>query len=169
MWTIFINSKFTIIYFNYTYFQKFIEKKFKNEYGGGFYNWNGLRYLLYEYEMEKVRQRGSQKIDWKLFVKSEKDKVSIEHIYHQTPDNKYWKEQFKGFKKSQLKYFNGSLGNLLPLSQSINSSLQNDSFIDKKIPKLDNEGNKIRQGYNDGSHSEIEVSAYENWNADSIF
>jgi len=40
------------IYFNYTYFQKFIEKKFKNEYGGGFYNWNGLRYLLYEYEME---------------------------------------------------------------------------------------------------------------------
>jgi uncharacterized protein with ParB-like and HNH nuclease domain len=155
-------------YFNYTYFQKFIEKKFKNEYGGGFYNWNGLRYLLYEYEMEKVRQRGSQKIDWKLFVKSEKDKVSIEHIYPQTPDNKYWKEQFKGFKKSQLKYFNGSLGNLLPLSQSINSSLQNDSFIDKKIPKLDNEGNKIRQGYNDGSHSEIEVSAYENWNADSI-
>ena len=118
--------------------------------------------------MEKVRQRGSQKIDWKLFVKSEKDKVSIEHIYPQTPDNKYWKEQFKGFKKSQLKYFNGSLGNLLPLSQSINSSLQNDSFIDKKNPKLDNEGNKIRQGYNDGSHSEIEVSAYENWNADSI-
>ena len=155
-------------YFNYTYFQKFIEKKFKNEYGGGFYNWNGLRYLLYEYEMEKVRQRGSQKIDWKLFVKSEKDKVSIEHIYPQTPDNKYWKEQFKGFKKSQLKYFNGSLGNLLPLSQSINSILQNDSFIDKKNPKLDNEGNKIRQGYNDGSHSEIEVSAYENWNADSI-
>ncbi|KAA6303976.1 hypothetical protein EZS27_044381, partial [termite gut metagenome] len=42
--------------------------------------WNGLRYFLYEYEMEKVRQRGSQKIDWKLFVKSEKDKVSIEHI-----------------------------------------------------------------------------------------
>ena len=54
-------------YFDYTYFQKFIEKKFKS--GGGFYNWNGLRYFLYEYEMEKVRQRGSQKIDWKLFVK----------------------------------------------------------------------------------------------------
>lgn len=66
-------------YFNYTYFQNFIEKKFKS--GGGFYNWNGLRYFLYEYEMEKVRQRGSQKIDWKLFVKGEKDKVSIEHIY----------------------------------------------------------------------------------------
>jgi len=107
-------------YFNYTYFQKFIEKKFKS--GGGFYNWNGLRYFLYEYEMEKVRQRGSQKIDWKLFVKGEKDKVSIEHIYPQTPDNKCWKESFKDYKKQEKHYFQGTLGNLLPLSQSINSS-----------------------------------------------
>src|SRR5690606_14047468 len=53
------NSKET--YFDYTYFQKFIDKKFKS--GGGFYYWNGLRYFLYEYEMEKVRRRGSQKID----------------------------------------------------------------------------------------------------------
>lgn len=155
-------------YFDYTYFQKFIDKKFKNDNGGGFYNWNGLRYFLYEYEMEKVRQRGSQKIDWRLFVKSERDKVSIEHIYPQTPDNKYWKEQFKGFRKSQLKFFKGSLGNLLPLSQSINSSLQNDSFPDKKNPKLDSDGNKIRQGYSDGSHSEIEVAGNEHWNADKI-
>jgi uncharacterized protein with ParB-like and HNH nuclease domain len=155
-------------FFNYTYFQKFIEKKFKNDWSGGFYNWNGLRYLLFEYEMEKVRLRGSQKIDWKLFAKGEKDKVSIEHIYPQTPDNKYWKDQFKGIKKSQLKYFNGSLGNLLPLSQSINSSLQNDSFPDKKSPKLDNDGNKIRQGYNDGSHSEIEVANYSDWNPENI-
>ena len=49
------------VFFNYSYFQNFIDKKFKS--GGGFYNWNGLRYFLYEYEMEKVRQRGSQKID----------------------------------------------------------------------------------------------------------
>ncbi|PZP41760.1 MAG: DUF4268 domain-containing protein, partial [Pseudopedobacter saltans] len=76
-------------FFDYTYFQKFIDKKFKS--GGGFYYWNGLRYFLYEYEMEKVRQRGSQKIDWRLFVKSEKDKVSIEHIYPQTPTHTSWK------------------------------------------------------------------------------
>jgi hypothetical protein len=49
--------------------------------------------------MEKVRQRGSQKIDWKLFVKSEKDKVSIEHIYPQTPTHKIWKQSFKEYKK----------------------------------------------------------------------
>lgn len=161
-------SKTEELYFNYTYFQKFIEKKFKNEYGGGFYYWNGLRYFLYEYEMEKVRQRGSQKIGWKLFVKGEKDKVSIEHIYPQTPDNKYWKQIFKKYKEGTLKYFNGTLGNLLPLSQSINSSLQNDSFFNKKKPKYVENGLKIRQGYSDGSHSEIEVAGYDDWNAENI-
>lgn len=154
------------IYFDYTYFQKFIDKKFKS--GGGFYSWNGLRYFLYEYEMEKVRQRGSQKIDWRLFVKSEKDKVSIEHIYPQTPTHKSWKSSFKGHKKSQLPFFQGSLGNLLPLSQSINSSLQNDCFDDKKKAKYNEKKEKIRQGYSDGSHSEIEVSGYEIWNSETI-
>lgn len=154
-------------YFDYTYFQKFIDKKFKT--GGGYYYWNGLRYFLYEYEMEKVRLRGSQKIDWKLFVKGEKDRVSIEHIYPQTPTDKYWKTKFKDYKKSQQPYFQGTLGNLLPLSQSINSSLQNDSFPDKKSPKFNESLEKIRQGYSDGSHSEIEVSGYEDWNPDNIY
>jgi len=154
------------VYFNYTYFQKYIEKKFKS--GGGFYTWNGLRYFLYEYEMEKVRQRGSQKIDWKLFVKGEKDKVSIEHIYPQTPDNKCWKVNFKGHKKAEQEYLKGTLGNLLPLSQSINSSLQNDCFSDKKNPKYNERNEKIRQGYSDGSHSEIEVATYEEWNPSTI-
>ncbi|UGS22680.1 DUF262 domain-containing protein [Flavobacterium channae] len=153
-------------YFDYTYFQKFIDKKFKS--GGGFYYWNGLRYFLYEYEMDKVRQRGSQKIDWKLFVKSEKDKVSIEHIYPQTPTHKTWKENFKDYKKSQQIFFQGTLGNLLPLSQSINSSLQNDCFDDKKNPKFNDKKEKIRQGYSDGSHSEIEVAGYDIWNPDNI-
>ncbi len=154
------------VYFNYSHFQKFIEKKFKS--GGGFYYWNGLRYFLYEYEMDKVRQRGSQKIDWKLFIKSEKDKVSIEHIYPQTPEEKCWKINFKGLKKTEQAYLQGTLGNLLPLSQSINSSLQNDCFSDKKNPKFNDRNEKIRQGYSDGSHSEIEVASYPDWNAETI-
>jgi uncharacterized protein with ParB-like and HNH nuclease domain len=155
------------IYFDYTYFQKYIEKKFKGG-GGGFYGWNGLRYFLYEYEMEKVKHRGSQKIDWDLFVKGEKDKVSIEHIYPQTPDNKCWEESFKDYTEEELLYFKGTLGNLLPLSKSINSSLQNDCFVDKKMPKYNEQDQKIRQGYADGSHSEIEVSNYTDWNAETI-
>ena len=153
-------------YFDYTYFQTFIDKKFKRNLG--FYYWNGLRYFLYEYEMEKVRQRGSQKIDWKLFVKGEKDRVSIEHIYPQTPDHKEWIQSFKDHKDDNKKFFQGSLGNLLPLSQSINSSLQNDCFTDKKNPKFNDRNDKIRQGYLDGSHSEIEVSNYDDWNAETI-
>jgi hypothetical protein len=155
------------LFFDYEYFKKYLEKQFKN--GGGYYYWNGLRYFLYEYEMDKVRSRGSQKIDWKLFVKGENDKVSIEHIYPQTPENKCWKESFKGYKKLEINIFQGTLGNLLPLSQSINSSLQNDCFIDKKNPKYNERKEKVRQGYADGSHSEIEVANYEEWNAETIF
>lgn len=150
----------------YTQFYTFIEKKFKG--GSGYYSWVALRYFLYEYEMDKVFERGSQKIDWKLFVKGEKDKVSIEHIYPQTPDNKCWKENFKDVKRSDLKYYQGTLGNLLPLSQSINSSLQNDCFEEKKNPKYDDSNKKIRQGYQNGSHSEIEVANYTDWNPDTI-
>ncbi len=167
-WLFYTPENSSKVFFDSGYFQKFIEKKFKSESGGGFYYWNELRYFLYEYEMEKVRQRGSQKIDWKLFVKGEKDKVSIEHIYPQTPDNKCWKESFKEYKKANKKFFQGTLGNLLPLSQSINSSLQNDCFANKKKPKYNERKEKVRQGYSDGSHSEIEVSICEEWNSDSI-
>lgn len=154
------------VFFNYSYFQNFIDKKFKS--GGGFYNWNGLRYFLYEYEMGKVRQRGSQKIDWKPFIKGEKDKVSIEHIYPQTPDNKCWEKAFNDYKETHQKFFQGTLGNLLPLSQSINSSLQNDCFDDKKNQKYNERKVKIREGYLDGSHSEIEVAGYSEWNPETI-
>lgn len=153
-------------YFDYTYFQKYIEKKFKS--GGGYYSWNGLRYFLFEYELEKVNQRGNPKIDWVPFIKGEKDKVSIEHIFPQTPTDKCWKEAFKGCKPTEKNYLQGSLGNLLPLSMSINSSLQNDCFSSKKEAKFNDQSKKVRQGYNDGSHSEIEVSAYDDWTPEAI-
>ena len=96
------------IYFNHIYFKTFIDKKFKNSGNGGFYYWNGLRYFLYEYEMGKVRDRGSAKIDWELFIKSERDKISIEHIYPQTPNNDCWKINFENYGNGNLKYFQGT-------------------------------------------------------------
>ena len=151
--------------FDHSDFLKYIDKKFKT--GVGFYNWNALRYFLYEYEMEKVRLRGSSKIDWRLFVKGEKDRVSIEHIYPQTPDSTNWSANYEKHNGKQL-YLQHSLGNLLPLSQSINSSLQNDSFENKKKPKFNDKNEKIRQGYLDGSHSEIEVATYDEWTPETI-
>ena len=66
-----------------------------------------------------------------------------------------------------MKYCN-SLGNLLLLSLAINASLQNDEFAEKKNPKLNRDGTKARNGYADGSHSEIEVSRCETWGPNEI-
>lgn len=58
----------------------------------------------------------------------------------------------------------GSIGNLLPLAQSINSSLQNDSFDEKKNPTSSD-----RRGYSSGSNSEIEVAKEDVWDAKHIY
>jgi hypothetical protein len=60
-----------------------------------------------------------------------------------------------------------NLGNLLPLSLSINASLQNEGFENKKTIIRDNE-KIIRNGYENGSYSEIEVSKEGEWTADKI-
>ena len=61
------------------------------------------------------------------------------------------------------------LGNLLLLSGAINSSLQNDSFSNKKMAKYNVNRQKIRNGYSDGSHSEIEVSRNSSWGPRQIY
>ncbi len=71
---------------------------------------------------------------------------------------------FRQFKGAEIKMLSGALGNLLPLSQSVNSALQNDSFEDKKHSK-----NTGRRGYENGSHSEIEVSKLQDWTAFEIY
>jgi hypothetical protein len=70
---------------------------------------------------------------------------------------------FRAYTTEEIKLLSNSLENLLPLSQSINSSLQNDSFPEKKNPPSNG-----RRGYVNGSHSEIEVAAEQDWTADNI-
>lgn len=149
-------------------FKQLIKERFEGKREDGFYGWSGLEYFLYEYELHLLRTRGVPKINWLLFTKSEKDKVSIEHILPQTPSNKYWRTRFKEFSSREKKWLNNSLGNLLPLSLSINSSLQNDSFDDKKKTKYDNKSKIIRNGYENGSYSEIELCKEDEWTADMI-
>jgi len=139
-----------------------IEKNFDNN--TGFYSWNPIRYFLYEYEVSLAKKNNLDKLNWNLFTKSEKDKVSIEHILPQTPSKYYWKNAFRQFDSEEITLLSGALGNLLPLSQSINSSLQNDSFEDKKTSK-----SAGRRGYENGSHSEIEVSKESDWSANRIY
>ena len=139
-----------------------IEKHFDNM--GGFYYWNSIEYFLFEYELHLARQNNLDKVSWEMFTKTEKDKVSVEHILPQTPTKYYWRNQFRQFDDEEIALLSCALGNLLPLSQSINSSLQNDSFEDKKHSKSTG-----RRGYQNGSHSEIEVSKETDWTADRIY
>lgn len=137
------------------------ERRFDS--GEGFYSWRDLRYFLYEYEFEKSIENKIQKVDWNLFTRVEKEKITIEHILPQTPTKWYWRNTYRAYSAEEIKLLSASLGNLLPLSQSINSSLQNDSFPDKKNPSTVG-----RRGYINGSHSEIEVAQKTDWMAKNI-
>ncbi|AQT67914.1 hypothetical protein STSP2_01066 [Anaerohalosphaera lusitana] len=142
-----------------------LEKHFDEE--SGFYKWSGLKYFLYEYELSLLSGTRQKKVDWSDLLKTSKDKISIEHIYPQT-DTDDWLQAFKGLDEEDRAAYKMSLGNLLLLSSAINSSLQNDSFNKKKHPKFRNDGTKARNGYSDGSHSEIEVSQHDLWGPDQI-
>lgn len=124
----------------------------------GFYSWRDLRYFLYEYEYSLVSKYKIEKLQWADLTKVVKDQVTVEHILPQTPTKLYWRNQFRQFTPEEITTLSATLGNLLPLSQSINSRLQNDSFEEKKD-----------RGYYNGSHSEIEVSKESDWDAERIY
>jgi hypothetical protein len=146
-------------------FYNLLFKKF--DAGPGYYGWAGLKYFLYEYELSLLTGSRQKKVGWNDLLKTSKDRISIEHIYPQTP-TKAWAVAFKGAKPREKTQYSGSLGNLILLSSSVNSALQNDSFEEKKHPKYDDSGEKVRNGFSDGSHSEIEVSKLHDWGPDQI-
>jgi hypothetical protein len=135
--------------------------------GVGYYGWSGLRYFLYEYELSLLSGSRQKKVGWNDLLKTSKDRISIEHIYPQTP-TKPWAAAFKGVRPRDKVKYAGSLGNMLLLSAAVNSALQNDSFEEKKHPKHNDDGEKVRNGFSDGSHSEIEVSKLTSWGPDEI-
>ena len=124
----------------------------------GFYSWRDLRYFLYEYEYSLATKYKLEKLSWAMLTRVVKDKITVEHILPQTPTKYYWCNQFRQFNDVEKKLLSSSLGNLLPLSQSINSSLQNDSFEEKKA-----------RGYANGSHCEVELSQETDWDAQRIY
>lgn len=124
----------------------------------GFYSWRELRYFLYEYEYSLASKYKLDKLSWAVLTKVVKDKLTVEHILPQTPTKLYWRNNFRQFTPDEIKALSASLGNMLPLSQSINSKLQNDSFDDKKA-----------RGYSNGCHCEVEISKEDCWDAQHIY
>lgn len=144
-------------------FKEYVHDLFYKNNQEGFYSWNGLRYFLYEYE-EELQNDMDAKITWDVFDKRNKEDT-IEHIYPQTPTDKYWKDRFQKLSPKERQLYLNSLGNLLLLSRSKNSKLQNFPFNEKKR-RYDNAGNRL--GYFNGSYSEIEVSQKDEWTPNAI-
>jgi hypothetical protein len=144
--------------------QVMVEKLFeqKDDERAGFYRWSAIHYFLYEYNEKLGEKYHGDKCSWEDFKQTEKDKISIEHIF---PHNvtEYWQGKFKGVSPDKWAIYQGSLGNLLLLSQKINATLQDDDFDTKKEGKTDR-----RNGYSNGSYSEREVCKYKYWSPEEI-
>lgn len=152
--------------FKISSFQEYIDNKFIYSYETkGFYEWSGLRYFLFEYEtyLFKQSRNETQKITWDGLNANKKDFVTVEHILPQNFYQDCWTKNFGGFSWRETNSLKHTIGNLLPLSQPKNSSLQNNCYADKRANK------ESTQGYFNGSYSEIRVAEmYEDWTPQSI-
>lgn len=139
--------------------------KDQHEKRDGFYSWNGLRYFLFEYELNlQDKANGNVKLEWSDFNKRKKEDT-IEHIYPKTPKDKCWTSVFNKYTEKQRKIILHSLGNLVPLARSKNSELQNKCF-DFKKKHTNKQGNEV--GFFNGAYSEIEVSSFDDWTPKEI-
>jgi len=137
-----------------------IKKEFKNN---GFYKWDGIRYFLYEYDLHlsENSKTDRKKLIWSEF--SNRDYETVEHIYPRRARNAYWTEAFKDYSTKERSILKDSLGNLLPLSRSKNSSFSNKAFTQK----IGNTEDSI--GYRFGCYSENEITDCKDWNSKEIF
>lgn len=150
-------------WFDLERFKNHIKELFSKNGKDGFYSWNGLRYFLYEYELY-LQNNADMKVSWEDFNKRKKEET-IEHIYPQSLTDSYWKARFGNLKPIEQHMYLNSLGNLLLLSRSKNSKLQNYDFDKKKCFK-NKDGKGI--GYYNGSYSEIEVAKKSEWTVEEI-
>lgn len=131
----------------------------------GFYEWSGIKYFLYEYELF-LKERSKtyrDKIKWDEYIEDRRDYHTIEHIYPQRPRKECWTKQYNKYTDKERTVLRHSLGNLVPLSQPKNSSFQNKCFADKK-----NGEEPSCIGFSYGSYSENEIAQYQDWTAKEI-
>jgi hypothetical protein len=115
------------------------------------YNWKGIKYLLFEYETH-LAAGANVHLDWKAFQKKDK-KDTIEHILPQTPNNTYWRKKWK---KKDIDKVTHDIGNLVVTLD--NSSYGNKGFDDKKgAPGAG------KCYANSALFSERELSQFEEW------
>lgn len=119
--------------------------------GRGFYDWDLGKLLIFEWEQHLRGDSGlPEKRPWDRFGWDD----SIEHIYPQTPEEG-WKHDISLDERSRAvrAAVCNSLGNLLYLSRSRNSSVSNALYSGNADPSRDK-----RQRYAGGSYSEWQVA-----------
>lgn len=128
----------------------------------GFYRTSWIRYFLCEYEFSLMKKSKSNIVKlnrWELYGKGYN---SIEHIYPENSHASYWINLFKKYSSKEKNALKNSLGNFVAISSDKNGRLGNKSFPEKKS----NKQNPV--GYKYGTYAEIEISEYEDWDAQSI-
>lgn len=145
--------------------KEFIQDVITRFRSNGFYHWEGIRYFLFEYNLDLQRRTKTDrpKINWPEFNESRKDYVSVEHIFPRQARHEYWTSRFKGLTQKQKEALRDSLGNLLPLSKPKNSSLSNKPFNDKVDGKQE-----PAIGYRFGCYAENEITKEKEWTPETI-
>ena len=132
----------------------------------GFYEWLGIKYFLYEYELslKESSKTFRDKIKWEDYsTEDSRDYITIEHIYPQRPKLDCWTSKYNTkYTDKERTALRHSLGNLVPLSKPKNSSFSNKCFTEKK------RGNDSCVGFAYGSFSENEIAEYADWTATEI-
>ncbi len=130
----------------------------------GFYDWDCLKYALYEYEVDLRESRFSRdtpKLSFRMLQQQTELIQSIEHIFPQTPKDGEW-PSFEAVDGADTLLVTNSLGNLLLISGAKNSTLRNDAYKKKAF-----EGDTR---YANGSFSEIAVAtAWKDWTPQAVY
>ena len=159
---------------NFNIVEKFMQRIHDlQERGEGFYRWVGIKHFLFEYNAWRSRQLhvNDGGLSWGGYSRPAADQISIEHILPQTPNDWYWRNQFRGFLDNprERSLLIGALGNLLPLRLNINIRLQNDAFPLKKEGRPADEGEvNGHGGYIYGCTAERDVGNVPDWTPEQI-
>jgi hypothetical protein len=101
---------------------------------GNWYHWDGIRYLLFEYELY-IAKKQVMHVSWQDFANSNTGET-VEHILPQTATKQYWRRRWKKPDRAVALH---DIGNLVWVTPTENSRLGNKGFDEKKDLYRDSE------------------------------
>lgn len=177
---------YTKEYYSFSRFKNLIEYLVEEK--KGFYKWSGLKYIFFEFDQHLRSQNKVTTVNSQLIWKEFQDRNSIEHIFPQSAclnletfcngdDSTDRIEAYEDLQKNWCEFscllevekvrLCNSLGNLLAITHSDNSSMQNDPFI-FKVDQSEKGGQYRNRGYRYDSLSAQIVANESTWNPKSI-